>query len=93
MRDISFVSLFSGIESATVAFKALGFKPKAFAEIEPFCCALLAHHYPDVPNLGDVSKVDWIKFKEEHGAINLLAGGPPCQSWSVAGNRGGVVRP
>ena len=82
-----YVSLFSGIEAVTVATEPLGWEPVAFAEIEPFPCAVLAHHWPDVPNLGDVTKIDWNRFKEDHGAVDLVAGGSPCQSFSVAGGR------
>jgi DNA (cytosine-5)-methyltransferase 1 len=52
-----FLSLFSGIEAACVAWRPLGWTPVAFAEIEPFPCAVLAHHYPGVPNLGDVTRI------------------------------------
>jgi len=52
-----YLSLFSGIEAASVAWHPLGWQPVAFAEIEPFPCAVLAHHYPDVPNLGDVTGI------------------------------------
>ena len=49
--DLRYISLFSGIEAASVAWEPLGFTPVAFAEIEPFCCDLLALHFPNVPNL------------------------------------------
>lgn len=54
-----YISLFSGIEAASVAWGPLGWEPMAFAEIEPFCCELLEKRFPAVPNLGDVSGVDW----------------------------------
>jgi DNA (cytosine-5)-methyltransferase 1 len=54
---IRYVSLFSGIEAASVAFAPLGWQAVAFAEVDPFCCAVLKHHYPDVPNLGDMTAV------------------------------------
>jgi DNA (cytosine-5)-methyltransferase 1 len=64
----------------------MGWKPAAFAEIEPFPAAVLAHHFPNVPNLGDMTK-----FKEWNiGQIDLLVGGTPCQAFSVAGLRGGL---
>jgi DNA (cytosine-5)-methyltransferase 1 len=79
----------SGIEAATVAWHTLGWSPVAFSEIEPFPSAVLAHHYPDVPNVGDMTK-----FKEwDLGAIDLLVGGTPCQSFSVAGLRKGLEDP
>ena len=83
-----YLSLFSGIEAATVAWHDLdGFEPVAFCEIDKFPSAVLAYHYPDVPNLGDITKVDWKEFSEQHGAIDLIVGGSPCQSFSIAGGR------
>lgn len=83
-----YVSIFSGIEAATLAWEPLGWEPLAFSEIEPFPCAVLAERWPDVPNLGDITKIDW---KEEiDGAIDLVVGGSPCQSFSVAGKREGL---
>ena len=82
-----YVSLFSGIEAASVAFEPLGWEPVAFAEIEPFPCAVLEARWPDVQNLGDVTEIDWMKFKEDHGTVDLVVGGSPCQSFSIAGGR------
>ena len=53
-----YVSIFSGVEAATLAWEPLGWEPVAFSEIEPFPCAVLAERWPDVPNLGDITKVD-----------------------------------
>jgi DNA (cytosine-5)-methyltransferase 1 len=84
-----YLSVCSGIEAATVAWHSLGWQPVAFSEIEPFPSAVLAHHYPNVPNLGDMTK-----FKEwDIGTIDLLVGGTPCQSFSVAGLRKGLEDP
>ncbi len=82
-----YVSLFSGIEAATVAWDGLGWEPMAFCEVEPFPCEVLKHHYPDTPNLGDVTKVDWRGFRNDNGRPDLLVGGSPCQSFSIAGGR------
>lgn len=82
-----YLSLFSGIEAASVAWGPLGWVPAAFAEIEPYCCALLEQHYPEVPNLGDVSKIDRVP------PVDVLIGGSPCQSFSVAGKRLGMDDP
>lgn len=82
-----FVSLFSGIEAASVAWGPLGWEAVAFAEIEPFPCEVLRQRFPDVPNLGDVTKIDWRPFIEEHGPVDLVCGGSPCQSFSIAGGR------
>lgn len=83
-----YVSIFSGVEAASLAWEPLGWEPVAFSEIEPFPCAVLAERWPDVPNLGDITKINW---KEEiDGAIDLVVGGSPCQSFSVAGKREGL---
>jgi len=84
-----FISVCSGIEAASVAAKPLGWRAVAFSEIEPFPCALLAHHYPDTPNWGDMTKFnEWPDV-----SIDLLCGGTPCQSFSVAGLRNGLSDP
>ena len=83
-----YISLFSGVEAATLAWEPLGWEPVAFAEIEPFPSAVLAHRWPDVPNLGDVTKVDWSKYR---GTVDLVVGGSPCQAFSVAGKREGLL--
>ncbi len=85
-----YVSTFSGVEAASVAWGPLGWEPMAFCEIEPFPCAVLAERFPEVPNLGDVSKVDWKGFVNENGRPDVLVGGSPCQSFSVAGKREGL---
>ena len=82
-------SLCSGIEAASVAWEPLGWQPAWFAEIEPFPSAVLKHHWPHIPNRGDMSK-----FKEwPNDPIDLLVGGTPCQSFSVAGLRRGLADP
>jgi DNA (cytosine-5)-methyltransferase 1 len=84
-----FLSVCSGIEAASVAWGPLGWKAVAFSEIEPFPCSVLAHHYPDTPNWGDMTKYkDWPDV-----SIDLLCGGTPCQSFSVAGLRKGLDDP
>lgn len=84
-----YLSLFSGIEAATVAWAPLGWECVAVAEIEPFPCAVLAHHYPDVPNLGDVTTVTAEQIASL-GQIDLVVFGSPCQDLSVAGKRRGL---
>ena len=79
-----YLSLFSGIEAASVAWEPLGWEPVAFCEIDAFPSAVLAYRYPDVPNLCDITKVDWYDFKERYGAVDLIVGGSPCQSFSYA---------
>ena len=86
---MNYLSVCSGIEAATVAWHDLGWKPAAFSEIEKFPSEVLAHHYPGVPNLGDMKK-----YKEWNlDSIGLLVGGTPCQSFSVAGLRKGLDDP
>lgn len=82
-----YISLFSGIEAASVAWEPLGFEPVAFCEIDKFPSEVLAAHYPNVPNLGDITKVNWEEVKEKYGEIDLVVGGSPCQSFSIAGSR------
>jgi DNA (cytosine-5)-methyltransferase 1 len=86
---MKYLSVCSGIEAATVAWHPLGWEAAAYSEIEPFPSAVLAHHYPNVPNVGDMTK-----FKEWNlESIDLLVGGTPCQSFSVAGLRKGLEDP
>ena len=86
-----YLSVCSGIEAATVAWHTLGWTPVAFSEIEPFPAAVLAHHYPNVPNYGDMTKHK--EWPLGPGSIDLLVGGTPCQSFSVAGLRKGISDP
>lgn len=79
-----YISVFSGIEAASVALDGMGWEPVAFSEIEPFPCAVLAARYPDVPNLGDITKIDWSPYR---GSVDVVVGGSPCQSFSIAGSR------
>ena len=85
--NIRFVSMLSGIEAASVAFGPLGWEAAWFAEIEPFPCAVLAHHYPGVPNLGDVTLLPQKILNGEVEAPEVICGGSPCQGFSVAGKR------
>lgn len=86
---LKFLSVCSGIEAASVAWRPLGWEPVAFSEIAPFPCAVLAHHYPSVPNWGDMTKSqEWPDVP-----VDLLCGGTPCQSFSVAGLRKGLDDP
>jgi DNA (cytosine-5)-methyltransferase 1 len=86
---MKYLSVCSGIEAATVAWHPLGWQPVAFSEIEPFPSAVLAHHYPSVPNWGDMTKFQ--EWPDE--TVDLLVGGTPCQSFSVAGLRKGLEDP
>ena len=83
----TYLSVCSGIEAATVAWHDLGWQPVGFSEIEPFPSAVLAHHYPDVPNHGDMMALPARILSQEIGAPDILCGGTPCQAFSVAGLR------
>ena len=87
---MKYLSLCSGIEAATVAWHPLGWEAVAYSEIEKFPSQVLAHHYPQTPNLGDMTK-----FKEWNlgSDVDVLVGGTPCQSFSVAGLRKGLDDP
>lgn len=83
---LTYGSVCSGIEAVSVAWKGL-MTPLWFSEIEPFPCAVLAHHYPDVPNLGDMTALPQKIINREIPAPDVLVGGTPCQAFSVAGLR------
>jgi len=87
---VNYLSVCSGIEAATVAWHHMGWKPVGFSEIEKFPSQVLAHHYPQVTNFGDMTKYkEW----QINDPIGLLVGGTPCQSFSVAGLRKGLEDP
>jgi DNA (cytosine-5)-methyltransferase 1 len=98
---VRFGSVCSGIEAASVAWEPLGWKPAWYSQFDPehnyksgpdFASAVLAHHYPNIPNLGDITKIyDNETFKQE--PINILIGGTPCPSFSVNGFRKGLRDP
>ncbi len=86
---MKFLSVCSGIEAASAAWHPLGWEAVAFAEIDAFPSAVLKHHYPSVPNWGDLTKFkDW-----PDATFDVLVGGTPCQSFSVAGLRKGLDDP
>ena len=84
---MKFGSVCSGIEAASVAWHPLGWTAAWLSEIEPFPCAVLKHHYPDVPNYGDMSLLPEKILSGEVEAPDLFCGGTPCQAFSVAGLR------
>ncbi|MBM2884052.1 DNA cytosine methyltransferase [Chromobacterium phragmitis] len=88
---IRFGSVCSGIEAASVAWHPLGWRAAWLAEIEAFPSAVLAHHYPDTPNLGDMTTIARRVLVGEVEAPELLVGGTPCQAFSVAGLREGLA--
>lgn len=89
MSTLTYGSVCSGIEAATVAWKPLGFKASFFSEIEKFPRQVLAHHYPKTPLHGDFTTIQG----DEYEPIDILVGGTPCQSFSVAGLRKGLDDP
>jgi len=88
---VRYLSVCSGIEAASVAWHHLGWTPVGFSEIEPFPAAVLAHRFPNVPNFGDMTKYE--QWPLQPGSIDVLVGGTPCQSFSVAGLRKGLEDP
>ena len=84
---MTYLSVCSGIEAISVAWEPLGFMPVGFAEIEKFPCELLRQKYPNVKNYGDITQYE----KWNIGQFDILAGGTPCQSFSIAGKRGGTT--
>lgn len=84
---ITFGSVCSGVECASLAFNPLGWEAVWFSEIAPFPCAVLAHHFPDVPNLGDMTALPGRILSSEVAAPDILCGGTPCQAFSVGGRR------
>ena len=85
-----YYSIFSGVEAATLAWEPLGWEPVVFCEVDEFPSAVLKERWPDVPNLGDITNVNWKMVVREYGAADLVVGGSPCQSFSVAGTRTGL---
>lgn len=86
-------SVCSGIEATSVAWETLGWTPTWLSEIEPFPCRVLAHHWPNVPNLGDMTTIAARVRSGEVEAPDVLVGGTPCQSFSLAGLRKGIADP
>jgi len=84
---LAFGSFCSGIEGASVAFAPLGWKARFVSEIDPICCKIISHHYKDVPNYGDLTKVS------DPAQVDVVIGGTPCQSFSVTGLRKGLDDP
>ncbi|EAS8627229.1 DNA cytosine methyltransferase, partial [Salmonella enterica] len=84
MNNLSYGSVCSGIEAASIAWEPLGMRPAWFSEIEPFPCAVLAERWPEVPNLGDMTKIAASIAANEVAAPDLLVGGTPCQAFSIA---------
>lgn len=87
---VTYGSVCSGIEATSVAWESLGLKPLWFSEIENFPCAVLAYHWPDVPNHGDMAGLTEKILNRRIPAPDILVGGTPCQAFSIAGQRGSL---
>ncbi len=85
---MKYLSVCSGIEAASAAWHPLGWQAVGFSEIEPFPCSVLEHRFPHVTNFGDMTKFE--EWPIEPGSADVLVGGTPCQSFSIAGLRGGL---
>ncbi|MBA3162946.1 DNA cytosine methyltransferase, partial [Salmonella enterica] len=92
-NPVAYGSVCSGIEAATVAWHPLGWDASWFSEIEPFPCAVLAHHWPSVPNLGDMTQIAGRIQSGSIPAPDILVGGTPCQAFSLSGKRQGLKDP
>lgn len=92
-QELDFCTMCSGIEAPSVALEPIGFRARWFAEIEPFPSAVLAHHYPSVPNHGDMTKLIRRILTGAIEAPPLAIAGTPCQAFSVAGWREGLTDP
>jgi len=88
---LDYGSVCSGICAATVAWRPLGWKAAWFSEIEPFPSAVLAHHYPEVQNLGDMTNLPALVLAGKAAAPAVLIGGTPCQDFSIGGMRAGLA--
>ena len=90
-KPLRYLSVCSGMEAASVAWHPLGWTPVGFSEIEPFPCAILKHRFPNVPNYGSLT--EYQSWPLTTGDVDVLVGGCPCQSFSVAGLRKGMQDP
>ncbi|EBQ9479079.1 multidrug DMT transporter permease [Salmonella enterica subsp. enterica serovar Kokomlemle] len=90
MTGLSYGSVCSGIEAASIAWEPLGMRPAWFAEIEPFPCAVLAARWPEISNLGDMTQIAKAVRIGDVKAPDVVVGGTPCQAFSVAGLRNGL---
>ena len=91
MKQITFGSICSGIEAASVAWLPLGLKALWLSEIEPYPCRVLAQRFPETPNLGDITAPDFATRAAQCGKPDIIVGGTPCQAFSVAGLRRGLA--
>ena len=88
MAEMTHLDLCSGIGGFKVAAQVAGFETVGFAEVDPFCCALLTEKWPEIPNYGDLRRADFIGLR---GRVDVLSAGVPCQPASLAGKRRGAT--
>lgn len=93
MKKLRFGSVCSGIEAASVAWHQLGMEAAWVSEVDPYCKAVLAHRWPGVPDLGDITDSAFMNEAKHYGPVDLVVGGTPCQAFSTAGLRGGYADP
>lgn len=91
MKRITFGSICSGIEAASVAWLPLGFETLWLSEVEPYPCRVLAQRFPETPNFGDITAADFADRAAPYGKPDIIVGGTPCQAFSVAGLRRGLA--
>ncbi|HAO08305.1 DNA (cytosine-5-)-methyltransferase [Chryseobacterium mucoviscidosis] len=90
-REVTFGSVCSGIEAAQLAFNPFGLKQVWSSEIAEFPCKVLKHHFPNIPNLGDMANIPQLILDKKHTAPDLFCGGTPCQAFSLAGWKNGLA--
>ncbi|MDR1613588.1 MAG: DNA cytosine methyltransferase [Planctomycetota bacterium] len=86
----TYIAMCSGVECASLAALVRGWRPLCFSETDPFPASVLKYRYPDVPNPGDTTRVDWGRYR---GKCDLVVAGPPCQAFSAAGKRKSLADP
>ena len=82
-------SLFSGIGGLDLGLERAGMHVKWQSEIDPYACKVLAKHWPNIPNHGDIKRIDWRTVEP----VDVICGGYPCQPFSTAGKRQGTNDP
>src|SRR5690606_7177861 len=86
VRKLTVGSLFSGIGGIDLGLERAGMETRWFSEIDPYASRVLAKHWPNVPNHGDITQIDFRAVE----AVDVLCGGFPCQDLSLAGKRAGI---
>tara|TARA_B100000287_G_C20670230_1_gene793116 strand:+ start:3189 stop:3701 length:513 start_codon:yes stop_codon:yes gene_type:complete len=91
LEKLRVLDLFSGIGGISHGLHMTGgFETAAFIEIEPYCQKVLSKRFPDIPLYSDIKEFHYAEERKNIGSVNVIAGGFPCQPWSVAGKKGGT---